>query len=109
MTVKLAHLQMVQDVVTRLSQNSFQLKGWSVILIAALFALAAAGTQPLFVYLAYFPAFAFWALDAYFLRHLGTKVTIQGGKKKGTGRLIIDFYSLDQFDGLMQRLEFVSE
>ena len=41
--------------------------------------------------------------------HLGTKVTIQGGKKKGTGRLIIDFYSLDQFDGLMQRLGFVSE
>ncbi len=41
--------------------------------------------------------------------HLGTKVTIQGGKKKGTGRLIIDFYGLDQFDGLMQRLGFVSE
>ena len=41
--------------------------------------------------------------------HLGTKVTIQGGKKKGTGRLIIDFYGLDQFDGLMQRLGFISE
>ena len=41
--------------------------------------------------------------------HLGTKVTIQAGKKKGTGRLIIDFYGLDQFDGLMQRLGFVSE
>ncbi|MEE9129206.1 MAG: ParB/RepB/Spo0J family partition protein [Phycisphaerales bacterium] len=41
--------------------------------------------------------------------HLGTKVTIQEGKKKGTGRLIIDFYGLDQFDGLMQRLGFVSE
>ena len=41
--------------------------------------------------------------------HLGTKVTIQSGKKKGTGRLIIDFYGLDQFDGLMQRLGFISE
>ena len=41
--------------------------------------------------------------------HLGTKVTIQPGQKKGTGRLIIDFYGLDQFDGLMQRLGFVSE
>ncbi len=41
--------------------------------------------------------------------HLGTKVTIQSGKKKGTGRLIIDFYSLDEFDGLMQRLGFISE
>ena len=36
--------------------------------MAALFALAAANTNPLFVYLAYFPTFMFWALDAYFLR-----------------------------------------
>ena len=48
--------------------NSFLIKGWSVTLVSALFALAAAGTNPLFVFLAYFPAFAFWALDAYFLR-----------------------------------------
>lgn len=41
--------------------------------------------------------------------HLGTKVTIASGKKKGAGRLTIDFYSLDQFDGLMDRLGFVSE
>ena len=31
-------------------------------------ALAAAATNELFVYVAYFPAFMFWALDAYFLR-----------------------------------------
>ena len=48
--------------------NSFLIKGWSVTLVAALFALAAANTNPLFVYLAYFPTFMFWALDAYFLR-----------------------------------------
>ena len=36
--------------------------------MAALFALAAANTNPLFVYLVYFPTFMFWALDAYFLR-----------------------------------------
>ncbi len=38
--------------------------------------------------------------------HLGTKVRIHPGKKKGTGRLSIEFYSLDQFDGLMERLGF---
>ena len=38
--------------------------------------------------------------------HLGTKVRVHPGKKKGTGRLSIEFYSLDQFDGLMQRLGF---
>ncbi len=67
MEKKLAHLKMVQGIVNRLSNNSFLLKGWSVILVSALFALAAGGTQIYFVYLAYFPAFAFWVLDGYFL------------------------------------------
>lgn len=40
--------------------------------------------------------------------YLGTKASIQLGRKKGSGRLIIDFYGLDQFDGLMQRMGFDS-
>ena len=65
---KRAHLKMIQAVVNRMSVNSFLLKGWSVVLISALFALAAGDSQALFVYLAYFPSIAFWILDAYFLR-----------------------------------------
>jgi hypothetical protein len=65
---KRAHLEMVQAIINRMSVNSFLLKGWSVVLISALFALAAGDSQALFVYLAYFPAIAFWGLDAYFLR-----------------------------------------
>ena len=53
---------------SRLSTNSFLLKGRSVILVSALFALAAANAKPPFVCLAYFPAVAFWILDGYFLR-----------------------------------------
>ena len=68
METKIAHLQMIQAVITRMAGNSFMIKGWSVTLVAALFALAATNTNGLFVYLAYFPAFMFWALDAYFLR-----------------------------------------
>lgn len=68
METYVAHLQMIQAVITRMAGNSFMIKGWSVTLVAALFALAAANTNELFVYLAYFPAFMFWALDAYFLR-----------------------------------------
>ncbi len=37
---------------------------------------------------------------------LGTRVSISKGKKLGTGRLTIEFYSLDQFDGLMTRFGF---
>jgi hypothetical protein len=67
MDKKQAHLEMIQGVVNRLSTSSFLLKGWSVVLVSALFALAAGNTKVHFVYLAYFPAVAFWVLDGYFL------------------------------------------
>jgi hypothetical protein len=59
---------MLQGVITRMAGNSFLLKGWSVTLVSALFALAADKADAYFVYLAYFPAAMFWALDGYFLR-----------------------------------------
>ena len=65
---RIAHLQMIQAVVTRMAGNSFLVKGWTVTLVAALFALAAADDNRFFVYVAYLPAVMFWALDAYFLR-----------------------------------------
>ena len=68
MSSKHAHLEMIQGVVNRLSSNSFLLKGWSVVLISAMFALAVGGKQLLFIYLAYFPAIVFWGLDGYFLQ-----------------------------------------
>ena len=51
----------------RLSTNSFLLKGWSVVLVSALFALSAADSRAAFVFLAYIPAFVFWGLDGFFL------------------------------------------
>ena len=41
--------------------------------------------------------------------HLGTKVKISLGRKKGTGRMTLEFYSLEQFDGLLDRLGFVAD
>lgn len=38
--------------------------------------------------------------------HLGTKVAIRPGRTKGAGTLMIEFFSLDQFEGLMERLQF---
>ncbi|MDD5500742.1 MAG: hypothetical protein PHH57_03535 [Candidatus Omnitrophica bacterium] len=61
------HLNMIQNVINRISRNSFLLKGWSIILISAFFALAAANSKVYFVFLAYFPLIIFWILDAYFL------------------------------------------
>ena len=67
METKLKHLEMTQGIINRMAGNSFLLKGWSVTLISALFALAAKDSNPLFLYLAYFPCAAFWSLDGYFL------------------------------------------
>ena len=64
---KIAHLNMIQAVINRMAGNSFLLKGWSVTLVSALFALAAAKAEIIFAALAYFPVFSFWMLDAYFL------------------------------------------
>ena len=60
---KLKHLEFIQGVINRLSTNSFLLKGWSVVLVSALFALSAADSQPIFALLACIPAFVFWGLD----------------------------------------------
>ena len=67
MESKLKHLEMIQGVINRMASNSFLLKGGSVTLISALFALAAKDTNQLFIYLAYFPCVAFWSLDGFFL------------------------------------------
>lgn len=64
---KLKHLDFIQGVINRLSTNSFLLKGWSVVLVSALFALSASDSNVAFILLAYFPAISFWALDGYFL------------------------------------------
>jgi ParB family chromosome partitioning protein len=45
-------------------------------------------------------------LETKLASHLGTKVSIREGRKKGSGKLVIEFYDLDQFDGLMERIGF---
>ena len=59
-----AHLAMIQGVVTRLGQNSFLLKGWSVLLVSALLALGAASSEELVLLVAFLPVLAFWDLMA---------------------------------------------
>ncbi len=64
---KIRHLEMIQGVINRMAGNLFYLKGWSITLIAALFALAAKDSDPKYIMFAYFPVLAFWILDGYFL------------------------------------------
>jgi hypothetical protein len=51
-----------------MAANSFQLKGWAVVLVSGLFGLAAADVGRNLAFVAYLPTIAFWALDGYYLR-----------------------------------------
>lgn len=64
---KQKHLEFIQAAVNRMASNLFLLKGWTVTLIAALFALAAKDSKPVYFLIAYIPPFMFWVLDGYFL------------------------------------------
>jgi hypothetical protein len=66
---RVKHLELVQAVITRLGQNSFAVRGWSVTLVSVLFALIASkDAPPPAALIALVPTVVFWGLDAYYLR-----------------------------------------
>ena len=65
---KIQHIQMIQDIINRVSGNSFMLKGWAVTLIAGIFTLSNNDTDKFYFLIAYIPIIIFWGLDSYYLR-----------------------------------------
>lgn len=63
---KFKHLEFIQGVINRLGVNSFRVKGWSVVLVSALFVLAAREGIGVSV-IALIPLLCFWGLDGYYL------------------------------------------
>jgi len=64
---KLKHLEFIQNVITRMNTNSFQLKGWSIVIVSALLAIYASTKDNYFFLVAVLPTLIFWFLDAYYL------------------------------------------
>lgn len=62
------HLDYIQNTISRMSNNSFLLKGWAVTLISLLFLLAIRDSNYPLLLLSLIPLFTFWGLDAYYLR-----------------------------------------
>ena len=67
MEPKLKHLEFIQGVVNRLASDSFRLKGWAVVLIAALFVLLIREGRIELAAIGFVPVLFFWGLDGYFL------------------------------------------
>jgi hypothetical protein len=62
------HLEFVQNIINRMSNNSFLLKGWNVTVSSAILALIIGNPNPLFAIVALLSSLSFWGLDAYYLR-----------------------------------------
>ncbi len=67
MESKLKHLELIQGVINRLASDSFRMKGWAVVLVAAVFVFLARQNSFDAGYIALLPIAAFWGLDGYFL------------------------------------------
>ena len=64
---KIKHLEIIQGVINRLATNSFQMKGWAVVLVAAILVLLAREHRLDTAFIALLPIVIFWGLDGYFL------------------------------------------
>jgi hypothetical protein len=62
------HLEFIQNIITRMNTNSFQIKGMSVTITAALLTLYAGSNKPLYLAVPIIPTILFWFLDAYYLQ-----------------------------------------
>ena len=66
---KFKHMEMIQDVINRLANNSFMIKGWCITIVAAIFVLGEKdGTKNEFLFIALIPIVSFWILDSFYLR-----------------------------------------
>lgn len=61
------YLEFIQNIITRMNTNSFQIKGMSITITSALLALTASNFNVLYAFIVYFSIFIFWGLDAYYL------------------------------------------
>jgi len=64
---QIKHLEFIQGVITRMNNNSFQMKGWMVAIMTALLAVYASTQNNRFVLVAIVPTVIFWFLDTYYL------------------------------------------
>ena len=46
---KIKHLEFIQSTITRMNQNSFQIKGWMITLVSALLALYASSERVVYI------------------------------------------------------------
>lgn len=64
---KLKHLELIQNIIARMANNSFLLKGWNLTILAALIGLNKDGLDGKIIFIGFVLTLVFWILDAYYL------------------------------------------
>ncbi len=65
---KIKHLEFIQNIITRMNSNSFQIKGLAVTLTTGLLAVYGANPKVIFIFIGILPNILFWLLDTYYLQ-----------------------------------------
>lgn len=65
---KRQHLEFIQNIITRMNTNSFQIKGIAITIVSALMAIYASTPKVIFIFLGIPPIILFWFLDSYYLQ-----------------------------------------
>lgn len=65
---KSQHLEFIQNVITRMNANSFQIKSLTIMIVTALMGIYATTLNKFFILLGIFPTLIFWFLDTYYLQ-----------------------------------------
>ena len=64
---KIKHLEFIQNIIVRFNTNSFFIKGWTVTLISALFALSSKDANQKYIVVSLIGIISFWILDGFFI------------------------------------------
>jgi len=65
---KATYLQMIQNVISRMAENSFKIKGWGIGVMLAIFSFAGTQGDKRCILFTIIPLLVLWGLDAYYLQ-----------------------------------------
>lgn len=68
MNNKIKHLEMIENIIERMSKNCFQLKSWTMTLVAGISVFSSQNNDKRFILITLFPLFFFWILDSFYLQ-----------------------------------------
>ena len=65
---KIKHLEFLQNIITRMNTNSFQIKTFTITIVSALLVFFASNKNEWFLIISAIPVLLFWFLDSYYLQ-----------------------------------------